>query len=80
MKAIKGLAALTIGGAIISAGFIFSGAYNVAGDEPHLPVTHKLLETVRERSISARLDDIDVPDLNQAVLIAEGGEHYAAMC
>lgn len=80
MKAIKGLAALTVGGAIISAGFIWSGAYSVAGDDPHWPVTHKLIETVRERSISARLDDIDVPDLNQAVLIAEGGEHYAAMC
>lgn len=80
MKAIKGLAALTVGAAIVSAGFIWSGAYNIAGDEPHLLVTHKLLETVRERSISARLDDIDVPDLNQAVRITEGGKHYAAMC
>ncbi|HEX7054082.1 MAG TPA: cytochrome c [Burkholderiales bacterium] len=63
-----------------AAGIAYSGAYNVAADEPHWRLTERLLALVRERSIEARAGRIDVPDLEDAKRIAEGAGHYAEMC
>lgn len=60
--------------------YFFSGRYNVAADEPHWALTRWLLDTVKEQSIEARLDEIDVPDLSGKEMIREGAVHYAAMC
>jgi len=64
-----------------AAGFLYSGAYNVAADEPHWPVTHGLLETLKERSIAARIATIKVPaDLDGAERLRRGAGNYDAMC
>jgi mono/diheme cytochrome c family protein len=80
MKTFTSLIALAALGVAAGAGFVYSGAYNMAADEPHWPVTFKLIETLRERSIGAHAKGIEVPKLDEPKLIAEGAEHYAAMC
>lgn len=60
--------------------FVYSGAYNVAADEPHWPLTHQLLQTIRDRSIASRSAGIALPNLADRDLIALGAEHYREMC
>ena len=60
--------------------FVYSGAFDVAADVPHSELTARLIEAVRDRSIAVRIKDIEVPALDDPHLIAEGAEHYAAMC
>ena len=60
--------------------FIWSGAYNIAADDPHWPVTEEILETVRERSIEARAGDAVAVDLADESLVRAGAGNYEAMC
>jgi len=71
---------LPIGLGVAGLVFVFSGAYNPAADSPHWAVTHKVLETVRIRGITARSDTIAVPNLDDPALIQAGAGNYAAMC
>jgi mono/diheme cytochrome c family protein len=64
----------------LAALFVYLGAFDVAADVPHSALTARLIEAVRDRSIAVRLNDIQVPTLDDPQLIAEGAEHYAAMC
>lgn len=69
--------------AVLVAGFVlfvWSGVYDVAADRPHTRFTHALLEAMRDRSIEVRARGIEAPDLDDPARIAEGAEHYAAMC
>lgn len=77
LKAVALVAVVALAG---SALFIYSGIFEPAADVPHWPVVHKALETLRERSIAARAKGITVPPLDDAKMISEGAEHYAAMC
>lgn len=54
--------------------------FNVAADEPHSIPFFKLMETVRERSISMRARGIKSPDLDDPALIASGAADYGEMC
>lgn len=56
------------------------GIFNVAADEPHWGLTSRFLEWGRERSIAARADDIEVPDLENPDLLLSGGPDYNEMC
>jgi mono/diheme cytochrome c family protein len=60
--------------------FIWSGAYDIAADEPHWAVTESVLATVRDRSIEARISGVAVPDLENESLIRAGAGNYDAMC
>lgn len=65
----------------LAAGFVYSGAYDVAADEPHWPLTERLLETVRARSIDARAAQLAVPDdLADPKRVLIGAGQYAEMC
>ena len=66
--------------AVFVAIFVYSGVFDVAADVPHSELTARLIEAVRDRSIAVRIRDIQVPALDDPHLIAEGAEHYAAMC
>lgn len=59
---------------------VWSGIYNVAADSPHTAVIGNLIAYAREQSIELRCSGISVPPLNSPKMIAEGAEHYAAMC
>lgn len=65
---------------LVAAGLVYTGAINVAADNPHFSPVHALLKTVRERSIAVRTRNIEVPDLSDAELIRSGAGNYDAMC
>lgn len=60
--------------------FIWSGAYNIAADNPHWPLTERLMSTLRDRSIAAQASDVVVPALDDDSLIRTGAGNYDAMC
>jgi len=80
MKPIVWLLGLVVFAAAGVGAFIWSGAYNMAADEPHWPVTARALEVARERSVAARASGIAVPDLDDESLIRSGAGNYDAMC
>lgn len=55
-------------------------AYNMAATEKHWSITEKIIEWVRESSIESRAKDLTVPSLEDAEMLAQGAEHYDAMC
>lgn len=57
-----------------------SGAYNMAATEKHWVITEKIIEWVRESSIEARANDLEVPPLDDAERLLKGAGHYRAMC
>jgi mono/diheme cytochrome c family protein len=66
---------------LISLAAIYAGPYDVGATAPHWPVTTRLLETVRVRSIKAHAAGIDVPpELDDPAKVLIGFEHYAAHC
>ena len=80
MKTITLLLGLLLLVAVGAGAFIWSGAYNFAADDPHWPLTERLIETARDRSIEAKLSGITVPDLKDESLIRTGAGNYDAMC
>ncbi len=60
--------------------FVYTGAFDAAADQPHSTPVHWLAETARERSIAARSKGIEVPDLDNPKLVAEGASEYSEMC
>ena len=80
MRTIRTLLSLFLLALVAGAGFIWTGAYPIGADVPHWPLVYNLLEITRQRSIALRAKDIRVPALDDPKLIAEGGEHYGAMC
>jgi len=66
---------------LLCAGLIYSGAYNVAADEPHLGPVKALLGITRSRSIATRLDNISTPDdLGSQERVTRGGKLYGDNC
>ena len=81
MTALKLLLLVLIAALVGAIGFAYSGAFNVAADNPHWPLTASLMETTRDRSIALRARDVGAPPaLGDASLIAMGAEHYSEMC
>jgi mono/diheme cytochrome c family protein len=72
-----GLLVLIVAGAGV---FVWSGAFNIAADEPHWPLTERLMDTARDRSIAAQASDVVVPALEDESLIRGGAGNYDAMC
>lgn len=70
------LLVLAIGAGI----FVYSGLYNIGADDHHTKPVFTVLQTLRDRSIHLRSEDIKVPDLEDPQLILKGAGQYAAMC
>ena len=60
--------------------FIYSGRYDIGADVHHTRLVAQLIGALRDHSIDTRITGIAVPDLNDPERIAEGAEHYDAMC
>ena len=72
------VAALAVTG---GAAVIYAGAYDVAATAPHWPLTERLLEAVRLRSIKRHAAAIDVPpNLADRDTLLIGTDHFAAHC
>jgi mono/diheme cytochrome c family protein len=67
---------------LVAAGVaIYAGLYNVGADVPHTQPIYWLLDTVRERSVAARAQNIAVPkDLDDAKRFSIGAGEYSEMC
>src|SRR5690606_14219762 len=67
--------------AIVAGGAIWSGAYNVAADDPHSRPVYRLFELARDRSIQTRAGKVEVPvGLGSEAQIRQGAGNYDAMC
>ena len=77
LLAVSILAAATV----VAAGAVWSGAYNIAADDPHTRPVHAFLEVARARSIHARAGKLQIPSgLGTEEQIREGAGNYDAMC
>jgi mono/diheme cytochrome c family protein len=79
----KTVRTLVVGGLIALLGgiaFLFSGVYPMGADVPHNRLTHRLLNTLRERSIARATVDIVIPALNKPEQLSAGGADYNEMC
>jgi mono/diheme cytochrome c family protein len=75
------VAAITIAVLVVgAAAYAWSGLYDIGADAPHWKTTYALLETLRDRSIHARAENLAAPDLDDPQLILKGAGQYAAMC
>lgn len=80
MRATIAVTAVLLGLAAAAALAAYSGAYNVAADEPHWAITERALQLVRERSIEARAKDLQVPHLSDEKRVLRGAGEYVEMC
>jgi mono/diheme cytochrome c family protein len=60
--------------------FVGSGVYDIGADDHHTTVVLAAIQTLRERSIAARIDAIGVPRLEDPSKIAAGAARYSALC
>jgi mono/diheme cytochrome c family protein len=66
---------------VVATAVVYSGSLNIAADDPHWRTTSRLIETLRDRSISRQAKDVAVPaSLDDAKSIASGAGEYAEMC
>jgi mono/diheme cytochrome c family protein len=73
--------AATLGLVVMSAvTWVWSGLYNIAADDHHTAVVLETLEKLRERSISARAKNIEIPDLQDPLKVVAGADRYATLC
>lgn len=62
-------------------GFIYSGFYDIAATDPHLPIVRWAMELARTRSIEVHARGIAVPPrLDDPAKILIGTDHFAAHC
>jgi mono/diheme cytochrome c family protein len=60
--------------------FIGSGIYNIGADDHHTALSLAVIQELRERSIGARSDAIDVPRLEDPSKISAGAALYSTLC
>ena len=81
MNPLKWLLTLAVAGIAAAGLFIYTGIYNIGADAPHFPITYKLIETLRNRSIAVRAERLEVPtDLLDNERVRRGAGNYEAMC
>lgn len=62
-----------------SVAFVHSGVYDVGADT-HIRDGEPLLDTLRERSIAARVRGLSMPDVTDEARIRQGAGNYAVLC
>ena len=80
-KIIGTVIVLVVVGVCGTAAFAYSGFYDVAATDPHWPITYRLIETARVRSIKAHAAGIVAPaDLGDQARVVAGTSHFAEHC
>ena len=80
MRLVVAIVAVIASVAAGAALFIYSGVYNIGADDHHTKPVFAVLQTLRDRSIRARSEQIRVPSLDDPQMILKGAGQYAAMC
>ncbi len=80
MTYIKYLSVTAVIVLVAAMSFIYSGIYPIGADNKHNPLTFWLLETLRKNSIERASKDIQVPPLEDPLLLVAGGADYNDMC
>lgn len=75
-----GVIATLLVGLVIWLVAVYTGAYNVAATDPHADFMRWTLDTMMDRSVDRRSDDIDLPENVPENLVAAGAKHYSASC
>lgn len=81
--ALKHFFAVCAAAILIAAGVtavLFSGAYNFAADDEHLPIVSLMIAKARNASIESRAKVIQVPSLKSTEMVIAGAGNYQAMC
>ncbi len=65
---------------LAAAAVVWSGIYNVSARVPHWAITHRFMETVRDRSIAVHSEGVHLPQLKDPKLLEVGARHFHAMC
>lgn len=68
------------GAAVVGAGVVLSGAYNVAASAKHFYITDRLIKLVLWRSIATHSSGVEAPPLDDPGLARLGGQHYVTGC
>lgn len=71
---------LALASLVIAGVFVWSGIYNIGADDNHTKPVYSMLQTLRERSIAVRADDLQPPNLKDPARIRQGAGNYDAMC
>ena len=80
-KTLLVLGGLSAAAVFAAGGFVWSGVYNIAADDPHTRPVYALMDTMRERSIAVRAKKLHPPpNLDDPALIRQGAGNYNAMC
>jgi hypothetical protein len=75
------LGSLAVVGVLGAIGFIYFGVFNVAASEPHWPITYRVMEMARIRSIKMHATGIQTPsNLGDYTRIIAGTAHFADHC
>ena len=62
-------------------GFVYSGVFHIAADQPHWPITHYLITILRDRAIATHAQGIEVPpNLGDPERARRGAGNFDAMC
>jgi len=80
MSGFKTILSLFVVAIIAGFMFIWLGVFNISATDKHWAITNSLLEIVRDRSISARAEAPEVPNLADIARIKRGAANYDAMC
>lgn len=82
MKKIIGtIVVLVLIGLGTGAAGLYGGFYDVGADAPHWPLTYRLLDTARVRSIKVHASGIVAPtDLKEHSHLVEGASHFSTHC
>jgi len=75
------VAVVALASLLIIGVFVWSGIYNIGADDTHTRPVYTLLQTLRDRSITARARELHPPpNLDDPALILRGAGNYDAMC
>ncbi len=80
MRLLKTFLLIASAGVLAAGAFVWLGVYNVAADEPHWASTHRVMDSVRSRSIATRAAGLKPPVLDEKELIRGGAGNYSVMC
>lgn len=75
-----GALAMVACAAVLAAGLVLSGAYNVAASATHFYITDRLLKLALWRSVDTHSAGIEVPPLDDPGLVHLGARHFVTGC